>query len=73
MKYKKQFDGDWIQPIRRGYKLRCCDCGLVHKINFRLIKGRRGLKIQFQPFRDERATAGVRRGFKGIKFKRKDN
>lgn len=48
MRYKQAKDGEWIQPRRRGYRLKCCDCGLVHRINFRLTS--RG-SIQFQAFR----------------------
>lgn len=43
--------GEWVQPIRRGYLLKCCDCGLVHQLNFRLVKHGRGFCIQFQAFR----------------------
>lgn len=28
----------WIQPFMRGYKLACCDCGLVHVMEFRALK-----------------------------------
>lgn len=52
-KYPIAEDGQWLQPIRRGYRLRCCDCGLIHTMNFRMKSGR----IQFQAFRDDRATA----------------
>ena len=31
-------NGEWVQPTRKGYKMQCCDCGLVHIIDFRLIK-----------------------------------
>lgn len=48
---------DWIQPIRRGYKMACCDCGLVHKIDFRVKNGR----VQLRAARDNRATAAKRR------------
>lgn len=48
--------GEWVQPIRRGYKMACCDCDLVHTVNFRVRKG----KIQMQAFRDEQATADER-------------
>jgi len=47
-------------PIRRGYKMACCDCGLVHKLDFRVRKG----KIEFRVFRDNRATAAMRRWMK---------
>jgi hypothetical protein len=47
---------EWVQPIRRGYKMRCCDCGLVHEMMFRSRKGR----VQFRARRHERATAGSR-------------
>lgn len=60
MKYKEPKPGEWVQPIRRGYKMRCCDCGLVHRFNFRLW-GRKRSHIQFQVFRDERATSAIRR------------
>lgn len=48
---------DWIQPIRRGYKMSCCDCGLVHNMDFRVFKGR----VQFRVSRNNRATAQKRR------------
>jgi hypothetical protein len=56
-RYIRNYAGEWIQPIRRGYKAACCDCGLVHKVNFRIHAGR----IQFQVFRDKRATEAKRR------------
>jgi hypothetical protein len=55
--YTRPKDGEWVQPVRRGYKLACCDCGLVHRVDFRLYRGR----VQFRAFRNERATALMRR------------
>ena len=57
MKYDEPEPGQWVQPIRRGYKLRCCDCGLVHRVEFRVVKHR----IELRMWRDYRATAAVRR------------
>lgn len=57
MKYKVAEDGEWIKPKRRGYRVACCDCGLVHVVNIRVVKG----VVQFQAFRDNRATAQRRR------------
>ena len=57
MRYENPSEGEWIQPIEIGYKLRCCDCGLVHNIDFR-VKNKR---VQFRAFRNNRATAQIRR------------
>lgn len=62
MRYDEPDAGEWVQPKRRGYKLACCDCGLVHKMNFRLVKSANaGRTIQFQVFRDNKATGAIRR------------
>lgn len=55
--YKKVHEGEWVQPRKKGYKMMCCDCGLVHVLNFRIV----GNKIKFQAFRDVRKTAASRR------------
>ena len=54
--------GDWIQPMhRRGFKMQCCDCGLVHSVDFRLVI-RQGRKVlQLRTSRDNRATGQIRR------------
>ena len=57
MSRTKVSDGEWVQPKRRGYQLECCDCGLVHLLNFRI----EGDRVQFQAFRDEMKTAATRR------------
>lgn len=60
MRFTNAKDGEWIQPKRKGYKLACCDCGLVHKVDFRLFKR----KIQLRVVRDNRSTGQVRRHMK---------
>jgi hypothetical protein len=55
--YPEPQAGQWVQPVRKGYKFACCDCGLVHKLDFR-VKDRR---VQFRVFRDNRATGQMRR------------
>lgn len=60
MAYKKPHAGEWVQPVRRGYDMRCCECGLVHRMDFRIYRGR----VQFRAWRNERATAQVRRHMK---------
>jgi hypothetical protein len=61
MRYIKAHDGDVIQPIMKGYKMRCCDCDLVHRIDFKVVKHGRGHKVLFEIWRDVRATAACRR------------
>lgn len=58
--YYKPVADEWIQPIRRGYRLACCDCGLVHDMDFRVLKGR----AQFRVRRNNRSTAMMRRHMK---------
>ena len=62
--YEKPKAGEWVQPIRKGYKMACCDCCLVHKMDFRTVRyGKAGkfVKVQFRVYRHARATATMRR------------
>lgn len=63
---------DWVQPKHTKYKLKCCDCGLVHEMQFRVVKDTRRSRlcdiedqvkglVVFRARRDNRATANVRR------------
>ena len=61
MAYGKPIAGEWIRPVKRGYKMACCDCGLVHRLDFEHVRWGRGRKILIRAFRDERATAAIRR------------
>lgn len=61
MRYETPQEGEWIQPTRKGYKMRCCDCGLVHRLDFRLVHTKGGIFIHFRAFRDVRSTAATRR------------
>jgi hypothetical protein len=38
-KIKANIDGwsDWELPVMEGYKLGCCDCGLVHDTDFKIV------------------------------------
>jgi hypothetical protein len=35
---------DWIKPIMKGYRIACCDCGLVHNMEFKVIKEKKVIK-----------------------------
>ena len=71
--------GEWTRPHMRNFREQCCDCGLIHRLDFRIVdaKGRarpslrsRGrslpsprLHVEFRTRRDDRATAAARRTF----------
>ena len=57
MKYPAVDSGVWIAPLRRGWRMVCCDCGLTHVVDFR-VKRR---ELQMRVFRDQRATGQIRR------------
>ena len=59
----------WQSPIhgngKRNYKLACCDCKLVHEVQFRVRKQPNGrLDVIFRMRRNNRATAAHRRGLR---------
>ena len=67
-KLKVNPDGwsDWQRPIhgrgQRNYRMACCDCGLVHEMQFRVIELRGRQRVLFKAKRNNRATAGIKRG-----------
>ena len=60
MKYRQIHDNEWITPVRRGYRMMCCQCGTVHDVDFRMKDG----EIQFRPRANARATAAAGRKHK---------
>jgi len=57
MKLKQVKTGEWVQPIRRGYRMACCDCGLIHHMDFRIYRGR----VQMRGFRDRKEWQAANR------------
>lgn len=59
MKLPRIEDGEWFQVADKAhhFKMGCCDCGLVHDMEFRVVDG----KIQIRAVRNNRATAQMRR------------
>ena len=55
--YDKPKPDEWVLPVAEGYQMECCDCGLVHTIDFRVIDGRAQMRMR----RDRRATQMKRR------------
>lgn len=78
MKYAPVKAGQIVSPdMDRLYRMECCDCGLVHKMRFKVLRvtkrrgdewqgvpAPRGYKVVFQSWRDNRATASRRKARK---------
>ena len=52
--------GEWTRPRMRDFREQCCDRGLIHRLDFRVVDG----KVEFRTRRDDRATAAARRPFR---------
>lgn len=61
-KFKKAKAKKWIQPVKKGYLMACCDCCLVHRLDFRVVKDR----VQFRVDRAQGYTNKLRKK-EGIK------
>lgn len=62
LKCKPLKDGEWETPRRKGYRLQCCDCGLIHVMDFRLVKYSGGRAIQFRAYRADKYGVAGRKG-----------
>lgn len=52
MRYKQIYEGDTVKPVMKGYRMECCGCGLVHLLDFHVIKHGRGHKVTFEAWSD---------------------
>ena len=64
--YMQIHEGEWIEPQKRGFIDQCCDCRLVHVIDFEVVDRRTKEKIpnaavQFKLRVDRRKTSASRR------------
>lgn len=51
------YDNEWYHPVHRGHREVCCDCGLVHITDFKVVRG----KVFIRTRRDDARTKKVRR------------
>jgi len=54
--YNQLVDGQWVD-VTDGHYFACCDCGLVHLCEYKVVEGR----IIERIFRQNRDTANQRR------------
>lgn len=29
---------EWVEPVMHGYLMQCCDCGLIHEMQFKVFE-----------------------------------
>lgn len=64
MKYHQHIDGEgeWVRlKSLTGFRLRCCSCGSVHVLGFRVRRIGGKTVLEFSARGDARATAYARR------------
>ena len=74
--FEQVTDGEEVLPAMQDYRLCCCDCGLVHRFDFTIVRKEDiqpdgsyipvkvddpMLQVQFVASRDNRSTATKRR------------
>lgn len=57
MKYAQLYDGDWVIPVMKGWRMRCCSCSLIHIVDFKIV----GKSVHLRARVCRRATAAARR------------
>lgn len=56
-KYHQVHDGVWFKPTMKNHMEQCCDCGLIHKVEYRIVDG----EIEYKAWRVKGETKEVRR------------
>lgn len=50
----------WLKITKRGFRLKCCSCALVHEIDFKHVNGELYIRMD----RHEAATKAARRAIR---------
>lgn len=69
---KSEYDhietGEWV-PWLKDVDLACCDCGLVHRVTWRLKRTKNRNELQLRFSRNGPATGGIRKALRAAKKK----
>lgn len=58
MRYRQVHEGEWVKPVMKKYHMQCCNCGIVHLIDFKVIKWGRGHKVLLRAFLKTKTKKG---------------
>ena len=64
IEHKVENEGDWsewVNPDSEQYFMKCCDCGLVHEMQFKVVKYSEGDECEFIDDADLQAVFRARR------------
>jgi hypothetical protein len=66
--YHQIVEGEWIEPVKRGFIHACCGCALVHITDYAIEDGAgRAGRVLFKTRVDRRLTAAARRANRKVK------
>lgn len=51
---------EWICPKMSGYRMKCCDCGLVHDVDFRVVKYKHSKSCFYKVIRGKNTQVHIR-------------
>lgn len=54
--YRQIADGEWVRLGIDHHRRRCCDCGLVHDEQYRIVRRRAGTELWMRAVRNVKAT-----------------
>jgi hypothetical protein len=67
-RYEQIIEGEWGPWDRRANWHRCCDCGLVHRVDYRIVGRRNRIEARYKT--DQKSTDRIRKRA-GIILKRR--
>ena len=61
MRFNQEKDGEPFFIKTNGWKIKCCDCGLVHTLYFRVIRCGKGYRLRVVAYRQNKSRPMNRR------------
>ena len=65
-KFRQEINRRWVQPVMKNYYMACCDCNLVHRMDFRVVTNKKTgqQKVQFRASRAPKYTSRLRKNMR---------
>lgn len=69
-KYEQVYDGDY-RDVTNGSNLRCCGCGLVHRVDYEILNGRILRRMVKEPRKTASSRSSMKRNKEGVFAKKR--